>query len=347
MQAVRELSFTVGITQACTSLGTPRASFYRWQPPPPARKEKPTRPPSPRALAESERRQVLVTLPAERLENQSPAEVYAALLDERTYLGSERTRYRILAAEGEVRERRHPAKHPPYAVPRVVATRPHQVWSWDITKLLGPVKWTYFYLYVLLDLFSRYAVGWMVAARESAELAKHLVEETCRKQGIGREQLTLHADRGPSMQSKPLALLLADLGITKSHSRPRVSNDNPYSESQFKTLKYRPEFPKRFGSIQDARAFCQEFFTWYNTEHPHSGMGGLTPARVHSGEAKWVLEERQKVLNAAYERHPERFVRQPPHVAALPETVWINRPENVIETEPLLTNFSTELSQTY
>jgi putative transposase len=194
-------------------------------------------------LAETERRQVLVTLHAERFEDQSPAEVYAALLDERTYLCSERTMYRILAAEGEVRERRHPAKHPPYAVPRVVATRPHQVWSWDITKLLGPVKWTYFYLYVLLDLFSRYAVGWMVAARESAELAKHLVEETCRKQGIGREQLTLHADRGPSMQSKPLALLPADLGITKSHSRPRVSNDNPYSESQFKTLKIPPGVP--------------------------------------------------------------------------------------------------------
>ena len=262
MQAVQDLSSMVRVGHACASLAVPRASFYRWKQPPAAKPERSPRPPSPRALATAERRQVLAVLHAERFVDQSPAEVYAALLDENTYLCSERTMYRILAAAGEGRERRNQAQHPPAAVPRLVATRPNQVWSWDITKLLGPVKWTYFYLYVILDLFSRYAVGWMLAARESTDLAKHLVEATCRKHGIGREQLTLHADRGSSMRSHPLAFLLADLGITKSHSRPRVANDNPYSESQFKTLKYRPEFPERFGSIQDARAFCQEFFTW-------------------------------------------------------------------------------------
>jgi len=225
-----------------------------------------------------------------------------------------------------VRERRDQLQHPQYQKPELLATGANQVWSWDITKLLGPVKWTYFYLYVILDIFSRYVVGWMVAPRESAELAQRLIAETSSKQNITPGQLTIHADRGTSMTSKPVALLLADLGITKTHSRPHVSDDNPYSESQFKTLKYRPEFPERFGSIEDARGFCQEFMRWYNTEHHHTGIGLLTPETVHYGRAEAVIEERQRVLSAAYEQRPERFGRRHPRAPELPEAVWINPP---------------------
>jgi len=199
--------------------------------------------------------------------------------------------------------------HPQYQIPQLLANAPNQVWSWDITKLLGPVNWTYFYLYLILDIFSRFVVGWMVANRESAELAKRLIAETCQKQQIAPDQLTLHADRGASMRSKPVALLLADLGVTKSHNRPHVSDDNPFSESHFKTLKYRPEFPDCFGSIQDARAFCQAFFPWYNTEHHHSGIGLLTPEVLHYGRADEIIGQRQTVLSQAYERNPKRFVR--------------------------------------
>jgi len=234
--------------------------------------------------------------------------------------------YRLLAERGEVRERRDQLTHPPYQKPELMATAPNQLWSWDITKLLGPAKWTYFYLYVILDLFSRYVTGWMVTMRESAELAKRLIEESCHKQRIQPGQLTLHADRGTSMRSKPVAFLLADLGVTKTHSRPHVSNDNPYSESQFRTLKYRPEFPDRFGCIQDSRAFCQGFFRWYNEEHRHSGLGLLTPAMVHYGQAESVLQQRQAVLDVAYQLHPERFVRSAPKSPQLPSEVWINKP---------------------
>jgi len=270
---------------------------------------------------------VLDTLHSERFVDQPPHQVYATLLDEGVYICSVRTMYRVLASQDEVRERRAQARHPVYARPELVTTRPNELWSWDITKLLGPVKWTYFYLYVLLDVFSRYAVGWMVARQEAAALAKRLIEETCRKQAVLPEQLTLHADRGASMKSKPVALLLSDLGVTQTHSRPRVSNDNPYSESQFKTLKYRPEFPGRFGCLEDARAFCVEFFRWYNTEHHHSGIGWLTPETVHYGHAPQVIQVRQKVLDRAHQRHPERFVRKAPTAPALPEAVWINRPD--------------------
>jgi putative transposase len=248
------------------------------------------------------------------------------LLDEGEYHCSIRTMYRLLDEHGEVRERRDQLTHPPYQKPELMATARNQLWSWDITKLLGPAKWTYFYLYVLLDVFSRYVTGWMVAYRESAELAKRLIEESCKKQHIQPGQLTLHADRGTSMSSKPVAFLLADLGVTKTHSRPHVSNDNPYSESQFRTLKYRPEFPDRFGCIQDSRAFCQGFFRWYNGEHRHSGLGLLTPAMVHYGQAENILRQRQEVLDVAYQLHPERFVRSAPKPPALPSEVWINRP---------------------
>ncbi len=235
--------------------------------------------------------------------------------------------YRVLGDAGEVRERRDQARHPHYKAPELLATAPNQVWSWDITKLLGPVKWAYFYLYVILDIFSRYVAGWMIATHESSALAKRLIAETCEKQNVQPGQLTIHADRGPSMKSKPVALLLADLGVTKTHSRPHVSDDNPYSESQFKTLKYRPGFPDRFGSIQDARAFCQEFFPWYNGEHRHTGIGLLTPEMVHHGQAQAVIEQRRIVLASAFETHPERFVRGLPVPPPLPEAAWINKPK--------------------
>src|SRR5512133_2180406 len=224
-------------------------------------------------------------------------------------------------------ERRRQATHPATVKPELVADAPNRVWSWDITKLLGPAKWTYFYLYTILDIFSRYAVGWMVAHHESAALAERLIAETLAKQGIGRDQLAIHADRGTSMASKLVAQLLADLGVTKSHSRPHVSNDNPYSEAQFKTLKYRPAFPDHFGSIQDARVFCQDFFAWYNVEHHHSGIGLLTPADVHYGRAEQVQAARAEVLTAAYAAHPERFVRKLPQPPRLPTTAWINKPD--------------------
>ena len=226
--------------------------------------------------------------------------------------------------------------HPAYQKPELLATAPNQVWSWDITKLLGPVKWTYFYLYVILDIFSRYVVGWMVASRESALLAERLLHETYQKQGIQPGQLLIHADRGPSMKSKPVALLLADLGVTKTHSRPHTRDDNPYSESQFKTLKYRPDFPERFGCPEDARAFCQYFFRWYNTEHHHSGIGLMTPQVVHYGLAREVFQAREKVLLAAYEKHPERFVKKIPVPLPLPQAAWINPPKPTMESENLL-----------
>lgn len=338
MRAAQDLSPKVGVAPACESLGVPRASYYRWrrgrdsQEP---REDAPRRP-SHRALSEDERHAVLSVLHEERFVDKAPAQVYARLLDEDTFLCSIRTMYRILDAEGEVRERRDQLHHPPYVKPELVATGPNQIWTWDITKLLGPVKWTYYYLYVILDMFSRYAVGWMLAHRESAILAKELIEESCRRQGICEEQLTLHADRGPAMKSKPVAFLLADLGVTKSHSRPHVSDDNPYSEAQFKTLKYRPDFPDRFGSIQHGRSFCRAFFPWYNHEHYHSGIGLLTPAMVHYGQAPAVLQKRHEVLKDAYAKHPERFVRHAPRPQELPPEVWINNPASVVELEDAL-----------
>jgi putative transposase len=274
----------------------------------------------------TERKTVLSVLHSERFSDQAPAEIYATLLDEGTYLCSMRTMYRILEAHAEVRERRNQLRHPQYRKPELLATQPNQVWSWDITKLAGPVTWTYFHLYVIMDIFSRYVVGWMVAPRESASLAERLIRETCDKEAIARGHLTIHADRGSSMTSKPVAFLLSDLGVTKTHSRPHVSDDNPYSESQFKTLKYRPDFPERFGSIEDARVFCQTFFKWYNADHRHVGIGLLTPDVVHHGRSAHVIAERRKTLLAAYATHPERFVRQSPQPPTLPDAAWINPP---------------------
>ena len=326
MSAVDQLAPTIGIAPACEAFGLPRASFYR-RPiigPMPLK----IRPSPARALTLDERSIVRGVLNSTRFQDCAPAAIQATLLDEGQYLCSTRTMYRVLEQDGASRERRDQLTHPAYQKPELLATAPNQLWSWDITKLRGPVKWSYFYLYVILDVFSRYAVGWMLALRESAALATTLIEETCTKQIIQPGELTIHADRGSSMRSKPVAFLLADLSITKTHSRPYTSNDNPYSESQFRTMKYRPEFPDRFGCIQDARAFCQRFFAWYNDHHRHSGIGMLTPAMVHFGQAPAIREKRQSVLDAAYLAHPDRFVRRPPIPLPLPKEVWINKPQN-------------------
>ena len=326
MKVTLLLSEHVGKRAACHALGVARASLYRSVQPPTPTVSLPRSSP-PRALSGEEKARVLDQLNSQRFLDQAPAEVYATLLDEGQYLCSVRTMYRLLDQHDQVRERRNQLSHPVYQKPELLATAPNQVWSWDITKLLGPAKWTYFYLYVLLDIFSRYVVGWMVAVRESAALAEKLIRETCQKQAIRPGQLTVHADRGSSMTSKPVALLLADLGVTKTHSRPYNSNDNPFSESHFKTLKYRPEFPDRFGSLQDSRVFCQQFFAWYNAGHHHSALGWLTPQVVHYRQTDQVRSARQQVLNEAYRLNPDRFVRKLPEPPGLPECVWINPPE--------------------
>ena len=323
MAAVQQLAPEVGILAACVALGIVRSSFYRQLSPPVVAQPRPA---PPRALSPAERETVLAHLHEERFQDRSPAAVQATLLDEGVYHCSTRTMYRILEQHAETRERRNQRIHPAYRKPELLAKAPNELWSWDITKLMGPAKWTYFYLYVILDVFSRYVTGWMIAHRESAQLARTLIEDTCRKQRIQPGQLTIHADRGSSMTSKPVAFLLADLGVTKTHSRPYVSDDNPYSESQFRTMKYRPDFPDRFGSIQDSRAFSQLFFTWYNHDHRHSGIALFTPATVHYGQAPMVFQKRQFVLDAAYLAHPERFVRSSPKPLSLPKEVWINKP---------------------
>lgn len=330
MNITKSLAHEVGIRPACNALSVSRAGFYRWQHP---KEKEPSCHLSPLALSFEERSDVLDILHAERFIDRAPREIYAALLDEKSYLCSVRTMYRILEKEGELKERRRQVSRPQYTKPEILAKAPNEAWSWDITKLKGFVKWTYYYLYVILDIYSRYVVGWMVAHRELAALARKLIAQTCEKQMIQPDQLLIHADRGSSMTSKPVALLMADLGVTKSHSRPSVSNDNPYSESQFKTMKYRPEFPQRFGSIQDARAFCQTFFPWYNTEHYHLGIGLLTPEDVHYGRANRILEDRTGVLRAAYEKHPERFKGRMPTPASLPDAVWINKPSSTSDGE--------------
>ena len=319
------------MVRACETLAIARATFYRHRS---GKKEmiasqKPVvvRPPQARSLTEEERRAVVDMLHCERFQDKAPLEVYATLLDEGIYLCSVRTMYRILSQSAEVRERRNLLRHPSYKKPELIATGPNQVWSWDITKLLGPVKWSYYYLYVMLDIYSRYVVGWMLADEDRAALATKLIEESCKKQAVLPGQLTIHSDRASSMKSKPVAWLMAELGVTKSHSRPGVSNDNPFSESQFKTLKYRPEFPDRFGGYEDAMSFCEEFFAWYNQQHRHTGIGLMTPEVVHYGEGEKVRAARQEVLVRAYLKHPERFVHKEPEAPKLPAAVWINPPK--------------------
>jgi putative transposase len=330
-QAIAQLAPRIGTRAACAAAGVAQASWYRRHrasPAPARRAPVPHRDRAqPRALSEAERAVILAVLHSERFADAAPAEVWATLLGEGAYLGSLSTFYRLLRAAGENRERRAQATHPAAVKPELMAEGPNRAWSWDITKLHGPAKWTYYYLYVILDIYSRYAAGWMAATRESAALAEKLIAATMTKQHVTAGQLTLHADRGSSMTSKPVTFLLADPGVIQSHSRPRVSNDNPFSEAQFKTLKYRPGFPARFGSIEAARAHCQAFFPWYNTEHRHSGLGLHTAADVRHGTAAAARASRAAVLNAAYRQHPERFVGSPPTPPRLPATAWINPPD--------------------
>jgi putative transposase len=334
-QAIGELTPLIGVRSACKAVGEAQARWYRRhrQSPPPPRPERVPASQA-RALSEVERKELRRVLNSEDHVDEAPATVYARLLDEGVYLGSVSTMYRVLRDHDEVHERRRQATHPAAKKPELIASKPNEVWSWDITKLLGPANWTYYYLYVIIDIYGRYVPGWMLAHAENAKLAEALLADTVAKQNIGHGQLTSHADRGSPMVAKPVAFLLADLGVTKSHSRPHVSNDNPFSESQFRTLKYRPTFPDRFGRFADAQAHCRDFFGWYNDEHRHSGIGFHTPTDVHYGRADAVRRQRAAVLDAVYAQHPERFVRKPPQPPALPTTVWINQPpENAATTQ--------------
>ena len=322
-----------GLTTAvCAALAVSRASVHRHRVAllAPPRAEKPRQPVA-RALPESERDQVLAHLRTPRFADQTPTEVYATLLDEGIYLCSIRTMYRILADQGEVIERRRLRRHPVYQKPELLAEAPNQVWSWDITKLMGPVKWSYFYLYVILDIFSRRVVGWRIEHSESAIQFKALFQDAMAKHAVPPDQLTLHAARGAPMKAKATALMLADLGVVKSHSRPHTSNDNPFLEARFKTLKYQPEFPKRFETIDEARAFCRRFFAWYNEDHHHVGIALMTPDQIHFGQAGAIHAARQTALDAAFLSTPERFVRQRPKPPQIPTAVWINPSKN---TEP-------------
>jgi putative transposase len=326
---VEELTPIIGTRPACRALGASPATVYRRRHPPQPRPSRPRSTPE-RALSEVERQQVLDLLHCERFVDLSPQETWATLLDEGSYLCSTRTMYRILAAHhGGVRDRRNQLTHPNYAKPELLATRPNELWSWDISKLKAATRGSWYFLYVVLDVFSRYIVGWTVRHRETGELAKALIE-----QAIGQQPITpsiLHADRGAPMRCKHVSELLDDLGVTKTHSRPYTSSDNPYSEANFKTLKYRPAFPARFDSIEHAREHCRAFVGWYNHAHRHSGIGLMTPAAVHHGQAPALHTARGHVLDAAYQRHPERFVRKPPTPPKLPTAAWINKPADTKE----------------
>ena len=335
--AVAALAIHIGATHACEAFALKRGVLYRDRDRhrrDDSRCVSPVRPRSrpPLSFSIAEQSQLLGLLDSERFADMAPASVYATLLDEGSYYGSIRTMYRLLAACREVGERRRQRQHPVYVKPELLATAPNAVWSWDITKLKGPAKWTCFHLYVILDIFSRYVVGWTIAARESAELAEQLIADTVAKHDIAPNTLTLHADRGTSMRSKPVAALLLDLAVAKTHSRPHVSNDNPYSEAQFKTLKYRPDFPERFGSIEDARVHCQQFFGWYNHDHRHVGIGLMAPAAVHYGDAAALTAQRAVTLKTAFDAHPARFKGRVPQPPTLPVAAWINPPKK--ETAP-------------
>ncbi len=354
MSAVAELVPAMPTRRALRALGAAHATWYRRRAP---RVHAPARPrPAPaRALSSIERQRIVETLNSARFADCTPYTAWARLLDEGTYLASVRTFYRVLATEGQMRERRDQLVHPAHLKPELIATAPNQVWSWDITRLRSTMKWQHFYLYVLLDIFSRYVVGWLVASAENAGLASALIEETCDKHGIARDTLTLHSDRGSPMRAKTTAELLVDLGVAASFSRPRVSNDNPFSEAQFKTLKYRPDFPERFDGIEQARTHLRGFFAWYNDEHRHSGIGFMTPAAVHFGRSGVIDDQRRRVLQAAYAAHPERFKGRLPTPPALPAIVGINLPSpkstettHALTTTPaLLTNFHNEVSQSH
>jgi putative transposase len=325
LNAVAEMVPAIATRRALRTLGASHATWYRRRAPRVRRALRP-RPVPPLALSLAERKTILETLTSARLVDATPYTAWARLLDEGTYLASVRTFYRVLAAEGLVCERRNQLVHPAHVKPELVATAPNQVWSWDITRLRSTTKWQHCYLYVLLDIFSRYVVGWLLAGAENAGLASSLIEDTCDKYAIARDTLTLHSDRGSPMRAKTTAELLVDLGVAASFSRPRVSNDNPFSEAQFKTLKYRPEFPERFDGLEHARAHLRRFFAWYNEEHRHSGIGFMTPALVHFGHAGALDKQRREVLQAAFAKHPERFKGRLPTPPPLPQIVGINLP---------------------
>ena len=327
IEASAVLGADVGIAQACRALGVPRSSVYRARQP----KTKPEpRPSSPRALSAEEKAEIRAVLNSGRFCDHSPRQVYATLLDEDgVYLCHWRTMYRILKEHNEVHERRKQRRHPKRIKPELRATGPNQVWSWDITQLRG--SGCFYYLYAIVDVFSRYLVGWLIGTRESGELAEKLIAETCAKQGIERDRLILHSDRGSAMRSKTVQDLLRDLGVEKSYSRPYTPTDNPFSEAQFKTMKYRPEYPGEFGGLIPAREWARAFVHWYNEEHHHTGLGLMTPVTVHYGRVEHVRQQRQATLDAAYEAHPERFVGGRPTPPALPEEVWINQPERAHE----------------
>ena len=321
------------MSNACEGLGLPRSTGYRWQQPQAPRPPRP-RPRSPRALSQTERKEVLEVLCSERFVDQAPTTIHAKLLDEdQRYLCHPRTMYRILAAERATRERRAQRQHPMYKKPELLATGPNQVWTWDVTWLRGPIRYSYYPLYVILDLFSRFNPGWMLAHEENGELAAKLIRETCEHQGIEPGSLIVHADRGPVPKGKTVKQLLQDLDVTRSFSRPRVSNDNPFSEAEFRTLKYGPNFPNRFDGYAHSRSFCRGFFPWYNNDHRHSGLAYFTPADVHYGRIPGLLAKRQAVLDDAFAKHPERFAGGHPQVPAPPKAVWINPPENRAEIE--------------
>lgn len=322
---VQELAPIVGMTVACGALGVPRSTVYRRRRPAPGRRLT-VRRRHPRALSPDEQTAVRDVLNSERFVDQAPRTVYATLLDEGTYLCHWRTMYRLLRVDAATRERRAVRRHPVYTRPELLATAPRQVWSWDITKLRGPHPGVWSSLYVVLDIFSRMVVGWLLATHEESLLAERVLADACLREGIAPDQLTIHADRGAPMTSKVVADLLVDLGVRRSHSRPTVSNDNPYSEAQFKTMKYGPTYPDRFASLADARAWVTSFVQWYNHDHRHSGLGLLTPAMVHGGTADAVVAARQAVLTAAATTHPERFVRGHPVPPAAPSEAWINPP---------------------
>jgi putative transposase len=329
METIEKRSPSLSLSSACDAIGFCRSSYYRLK----AGFKPAKRRNVPRALGVNERQEILDIMHEERFMDLPPGQIFNHLLDEGRYIASERTMYRILADNNEIKERRKIRTHPKYKRPELLAIKPNQLWSWDITRLRGPNKLEYYQLYVIIDVYSRYVVGWMLAQTESATLAKHFIEETCQFQGIKKDSLTIHSDRGPAMKSKTVAELLAHLGVIKSHSRPRISNDNPYSESQFKTMKYSMTYPDRFGSIEDARAFCRDFFKWYNNEHYHSGIKMLTPSMVHNGDSKNVLRKRAKVKIAAYNLKQERFVNGKPKLQKLDKKVWINAPKKV---EPMI-----------
>jgi putative transposase len=313
-----------GIKETCRVLDINRSSYYRWVNHNEEKTSSKRRPP--RKLSQEEEDMVLEVLNNERFMDQAVPEIHATLLDEGVYICSSRTMYRVLGRHQQVKERRHERRHPVYEKPELLATGKNQVWSWDITKLKGPVPGVFYHLYVVIDIYSRYVVGWLLSDHESGEQARTLLETCYQREGVGKYELTVHSDRGKAMRSKTLAELLADLSVRRSFNRPHVSNDNPYSESQFKTLKYRFDYPERFGSIEDARSYLRSFFAWYNNEHRHSGLAMMTPEAVHTDQCEKILENRSKTLNQAYLRHPERFVKGRPFPQKVPEEVWINKP---------------------